>query len=274
MVAARLVRRVSEAFQRGAEALEIAGAARTVGRFRHATLEEAMDFGEQFEYGEISIRPMQIRGEIRSFLELVASDPPRAVLEIGTGRGGTLFLLAHTAREDACLVSVDSADAEGGFGGRPSYGNRSRLYRALGRSGQRVVFLAADSHLSETRARVEAILAGNPLDLLFIDGDHTRVGIESDFRMYSPLVRAGGLIAFHDIVPGPPEAVGAVPAFWQDIRSGTACGAAFRMGAFADHPSASPTWSAGRETRANGECLEFVESWSQGCCGIGVLRLT
>ena len=37
--------------------------------------------------------------------------------------------------------------------------------------------------------------------------------------MYSPLVRKGGIIAFHDIVPGPPENVGGVPEFWNDIKN-------------------------------------------------------
>jgi hypothetical protein len=34
--------------------------------------------------------------------------------------------------------------------------------------------------------------------LLFIDGDHRYEGVRRDFEMYSPLVGAGGLIAFHD----------------------------------------------------------------------------
>jgi hypothetical protein len=35
--------------------------------------------------------------------------------------------------------------------------------------------------------------------MLFIDGDHTYEGCLKDWTMYSPLVRSGGLIAFHDI---------------------------------------------------------------------------
>lgn len=240
LVASRLARRAAEGLQGAAEVLEIAGATRAVRRLRPSTLDEAIELAESFEYGGLSIRPMQIQSEIRSFLELVASDPPRTVLEIGTGRGGTLFLLAQVAREDALLVSMDSP-RETRFGGRPAYRRRGRLYRSLGRSRQRIVFLAADSHSSETRAELEAVLDRRRLDLLFIDGDHTREGVEADFRMYSPLVRSGGLVAFHDIVPGAPEAVGGVPDFWQQLRSA--------------------------------ERLEFVEDWSQGSCGIGVLRL-
>jgi len=50
-------------------------------------------------------------------------------------------------------------------------------------------------------------LNGEPLDFLFIDGDHTYEGVKRDFEMYSPLVRNGGIIAFHDIVKHPPETV-------------------------------------------------------------------
>ncbi len=240
LVVSRVARRAAEGLQGAAEVLEIAGATRAVRRFQPATLDAAIEFAEHFWYGGLSIRPMQIESEIRSFLELLASDPPQTILEIGTGRGGTLFLLAHAAREDALLVSID-APTDTRFGGRPSYRRRARLYPSLGRSRQRIVFLAANSHSSETLARLEGILGGEALDLLFIDGDHTREGVEADFRMYSPLVRSGGLVAFHDIVPGPTEAVGAVPAFWRQFRSS--------------------------------ERIEFVEDWSQGSCGIGVVRL-
>lgn len=39
------------------------------------------------------------------------------------------------------------------------------------------------------------------------------------FEIYSPLVRRGGIIALHDILPGPPENVGGVPRFWREIKS-------------------------------------------------------
>ena len=36
------------------------------------------------------------------------------------------------------------------------------------------------------------------IDFLFIDGDHSYEGVKKDFEMYSPFVRKGGLIVFHD----------------------------------------------------------------------------
>jgi predicted O-methyltransferase YrrM len=227
--------------QRVSETLEVSGAARALRRRRRATLEEALDFVERFEYGGITVRPMQVMSELKSFLQLVASAPPAAVLEIGTARGGTLFLLSHVAKDDAVLVGVDAPERARTFAGRPRYNRRRRLFEAFARSRQRVVYLPMDSHRQETLARVQGALAGQQLDLLFVDGDHTAEGVAADFRMYAPLVRRGGLVAFHDIVPGPAEAVGGVPEFWQEIR---------RDG-----------------------CIEFVEDWTQGSCGIGVIRM-
>lgn len=39
------------------------------------------------------------------------------------------------------------------------------------------------------------------IDLLFIDGDHKRFGVTSDFEKYFPLVNPGGYIVFDDYLP-------------------------------------------------------------------------
>jgi predicted O-methyltransferase YrrM len=226
-------------FPRRAEALAAAGAARALRRNRPRSLHGAVSFAHDFDYGGVSIRPMQHPSEIRSFLELLEPDPPSVVLEIGTARGGTLFLFAQIAHDDALLVSIDVPGDGYAFGGRPEYKRRARLYRALGRERQRIVYVAGDSHREETYREVRDVLSGKPVDLLFIDGDHTRAGVERDFEMYLPLVRNGGIVAFHDIVPGPPEAVGDVPSFWRDIRTS--------------------------------ESVEIVADWQQRSFGIGVL---
>jgi predicted O-methyltransferase YrrM len=85
---------------------------------------------------------------------------------------------------------------------------------------QRVHLIRADSHSEDTRRIVEQVLGEQKVDLLFIDGDHTYEGVRRDFEMYSPLVRKGGIIAFHDICPGPEENVGGVPRFWAEVSLG------------------------------------------------------
>ena len=56
-------------------------------------------------------------------------------------------------------------------------------------------------------------------------------------------MKSGGIIALHDIVPGPPEKVGGVPEFWAELT--------------ADGVSNE----------------EIVEDWGQGGYGIGVVRV-
>ena len=50
-----------------------------------------------------------------------------------------------------------------------------------------------------------------PLDFLFIDGDHSREGIDRDWKGYSEFVEPGGVVLLHDSrsVPGreDPESV-------------------------------------------------------------------
>ncbi|ADV64753.1 O-methyltransferase-like protein [Desulfurococcus mucosus DSM 2162] len=151
------------------------------------------------------IRPMQVREEITALLSLLESVKPRTILEIGTARGGTLFLFSRIASDDALIISVDLPG--GLFGGGYPY-LKTFLYRCFARTKQKIVLLREDSHSEETLSKVRKHLNGRGVDSLFIDGDHSYEGVKRDFEMYSPLVKKGGIIAFHDIVPGPPENVG------------------------------------------------------------------
>ena len=62
------------------------------------------------------------------------------------------------------------------------------------------------------------ILAGRPIDFLFIDADHRYVGVKKDYQLYAPLVRPGGLIAFHDIRPNPKHSNIEVHRLWDEIK--------------------------------------------------------
>ncbi len=159
-------------------------------------------------------RPYQDAAELHAFLDRAVALRPGAVCEIGAASGGTLCALAHAARP-SIIVSVDIDFSRA----------RLRALPRLGRSDQTIACIAGDSHAEPVRARVAAILNGRPLDLLFIDGDHSYAGVSADFDSYSRMVRPGGLIAFHDIVPDfttrfgrhTPAYSGGVPAFWGEL---------------------------------------------------------
>jgi len=57
-----------------------------------------------------------------------------------------------------------------------------------------------DSQDPETFAQLQGRLAGRPIDLLFIDGDHSYAGVKSDYETYGPLTKH--MIVLHDISGG------------------------------------------------------------------------
>ena len=160
------------------------------------------------------IRAVQERSEILGLTEIVRRLAPRVVVEIGTYKGGTLFLWCRLCREARLIASIDLPGGRwgGGYGSR-----RERLYREfLYDRDTELVLMRADSHRPETLAALRGRLNGAPIDFLYIDGDHTYEGVKEDFEMYSPLVRPGGCVAFHDIVTRRPDV--RVARFWEEIR--------------------------------------------------------
>jgi len=55
-----------------------------------------------------------------------------------------------------------------------------------------------DSHSEPAHRKLKGSLDGREIDLLFIDGDHSCVGCALDVEMYTPFVRRGGIVMFHD----------------------------------------------------------------------------
>jgi len=160
--------------------------------------------------------PLQKKSEVLRLVEIIRLLSPSTVCEIGAGAGGTSFLFAAASASDAIIVSLDAAFDR----------SREAAIQHFARKHQKIVCLKGDSQNIDTLRAVEASLEGRSLDFLFIDGDHTYYGVSTDFRLYSPLVRVGGIIAFHDIVPDfrtrygtdTGTDVGGVPEFWTELK--------------------------------------------------------
>jgi predicted O-methyltransferase YrrM len=154
--------------------------------------------------------------ELVPALERVRSLEPKRVCEIGTSAGGTLYLLTRVSAPDALVVSIDLTTAP----------HTEALRARFARPGQRLVSLTGDSHAEETATSLEQVLAGEPLDALFIDGDHSYDGVRLDFERYGPLVRSGGMILLHDVNEDfrtrrgleTPSISGEVPRFWRELK--------------------------------------------------------
>lgn len=159
---------------------------------------------------------IQKTAELAGLLKALSGLRARWILEIGVAEGGSLALWARAAAPGAALIGIDPRIS----------GEAERRIRSGMRAEQGLLLLAMTS--SEARGRVGEWLAGELLDFLFIDGAHDYEAVASDFDLYRPLVRSGGLIAFHDICPDlwhrqgirSTNDSGQVPHFWNEIKVG------------------------------------------------------
>lgn len=197
------------------------------------------------------LAPMQIKSELASFMESVRDQKPQVVMEIGTARGGSLFLLARMASQDALIISLDIPG--GKLGGYPSW--KIPLYKSFASDRQNIAIVKADSHDERTVGKIQNILAGRKVDILFIDADHTYQGVKRDFDLYSSLVRPCGRIFFHDVVTQmPPKPNSQFHKLWKsDVEL---------------------IWKSGvdkfwTEIKERFEYKEFIEDREQGWAGIG-----
>jgi cephalosporin hydroxylase len=195
--------------------LDYAGAVVGIVRVRRAPTEPAaaLDFARTTRWPRgTHIAASQQRKEILDLLALLAENPPRAVVEIGTDEGGTLFLWARVAAPDALLVAVDDRPL-GPTGTRSPW---AIVRRAFALDSQRIeLLIPRDSHDPATANEVRGLVHGREVDFLFVDGDHSYEGVKRDWELFSPLVRPGGLVAFHDVNekrhPG-------VIRFWRELE--------------------------------------------------------
>jgi len=158
---------------------------------------------------------LQRTWELMSLVGVVRRLAPRTVVEIGTHRGGTLCCWAAVAHPRAHLVSIDIPNPQEGMGATEE--DYTRL-RSLLAPGQTLTCLRSDSHEEGTREALLRDLDGSAVDFLWIDGDHSYAGVRRDYELYAPLVRPGGVIAFHDIVPDPALPGNQVRPFWEEVR--------------------------------------------------------
>jgi predicted O-methyltransferase YrrM len=158
----------------------------------------------------------QKEDEISQIVDRVAEQKPATVVEIGTHAGGTLYCWCRVADPAALVVSIDLPG--GRFGGGYDAQRAAYMKKSFPQEGQTLHTIRDDSHAPSTFEQLGQILDGRQIDFLFIDGDHSYRGVKLDFEMYSPLVRSGGLIGFHDILPHSGVPTSRVAKLWDEIK--------------------------------------------------------
>lgn len=138
-----------------------------------------MDIGRIVAENRASQNPL----ELSRVLKYVDEIQPKVILEIGAWRGYSLENWKKAWPEAMVFgIEKDEKSIDAGLWIK-----------------DRSIYLVEESHKTETLDKVKGMLNGKQIDFLYIDGDHTYDGVKRDYEMYSPLVRHGGIIGFHDI---------------------------------------------------------------------------
>jgi cephalosporin hydroxylase len=143
------------------------------------------------------------------------------VIEIGSLYGWTLQHFIHYSQEGSTILAIDLPVRN--FVGPQDWrvekqeSNYKNVWPTWAKANKTKLYLIPDSSQKQsTLDKAKDIFKGEKIDFLFIDGDHTYHGVKQDYELYGPLVRKGGIIAFHDI--GKNEE-GGVFHLWNEIKN-------------------------------------------------------
>jgi len=134
---------------------------------------------------------MQRDDEFWPLLKLVSDLDPKRIIEVGTSQGGTAVFWDHMVGPDGVVVTIElNEDGRLLSMFKPEYCQ----YKPV----SSLHVLQRDSQTSETAAIVAGLMDHQPVDFVFIDGEHSFAGAGRDHARYWPMLRSGGLMAFHD----------------------------------------------------------------------------
>jgi predicted O-methyltransferase YrrM len=112
-------------------------------------------------------------------------------VELGVAEGGSAYLMAQVLAPNATLDLVDPF-----FPGVLRFVGAHELIarRLMGKTSQKVRFIKALSWEAPRLADFD------PVDLLFIDADHSTEAVRRDWNAWEPLLSSEPIVLFHDAV--------------------------------------------------------------------------
>ncbi len=140
----------------------------------------------------MTVEKLQHEWEFDQLLNLAAG--AEKVLEIGVWQGGTLYGWVDRIKAQVVAVDLDITD------------NARRLF------AHKATLIEGNSAAPEIIAQVSEF---GPYDVVFVDADHSLAAASQDWANYSPMVKPGGLFAFHDIRPTEHATLNTL---WDDIK--------------------------------------------------------
>jgi predicted O-methyltransferase YrrM len=142
--------------------------------------------------------PSHLTGRDRAQLFRLAQRPAlRTVVEIGSYLGASAVALAEglkaAGNKAARVYCIDTWQNEGMSEGPADHMATFRRHTAP----YEPLIVAVRGRSTDVAAKLLA--ETGPIDLLFVDGDHSYDGVLADWRTFAPAMRHHGIVAFHDV---------------------------------------------------------------------------
>ncbi len=119
------------------------------------------------------------------------------ILEVGAAFGGSATLFLLFSAPQVRVTSVDAFVTDPDAGWRASALSCGQAVRhgldAYGKSN-RILYW----HLMDMPSQLAVADWTEPLDALYIDGDHSVEGVNGDFEAWTPVLVSGGTLMLHD----------------------------------------------------------------------------
>ena len=122
-------------------------------------------------------------------------------VEVGVHNGTSM---SYVVKEDSSkhCIGIDMFAPNGHYGKDKVTKERSRKNIQKNNSSKsRVGLIKGNSKAKKVIAELRKNFEHESVDLLFIDGDHSYLGVKADFENYSKFVKPGGWIVLDDYMP-------------------------------------------------------------------------
>jgi len=146
------------------------------------------------EFEEISSSLAHVRAQMQPnerfhlFCCLEALDERAVCVELGSFQGGSTTLIGEYLRRrggNTLFASVDVTKHDGYWEAMASTGLRDRVEHVVSRSDQAGLSLLQNG-------------GQGTVDFLLVDADHRYEAVRDDIHAWMPMLRPGGIVAFHD----------------------------------------------------------------------------
>ncbi len=165
-----------------------------VGTGRYQPRNYVDDIDNTFSLSE-NFGIQQVKTEIYQFIDiLLKQKKAKNCLEIGLGSYGSTHFLWRLIFEKIITIEHQK-DRIFRF-----TENMNKFHKKFVLNDLKSRFVFGLSNDATSVEKVDKILDGKKLNLLFIDGDHNYKNVLCDWLLYKNFVEKGGIIAFHDCI--------------------------------------------------------------------------